>query len=212
MRASICQMVSGRKQHWDGVYSSRRPDEVSWYQHDPALSLALIARAGLAPDEPIVDVGGGASLLVDRLLDAGHARITVLDLSAAALAHARARLGPRAAAVEWVEADVTAWKPEARYALWHDRAVLHFLTEPDDRRRYAAVLEQALVPGGQAIIGAYAVGGPTRCSGLDIVQYDAPRLLGELGTSFELVEDTAEMHRTPAGGEQAFAWVRLRRR
>lgn len=204
--------MSERSQHWEGVYSSRRPDEVSWYQPHPAVSLALIGRAAPGPDEPVVDVGGGASLLVDRLLEAGYTRLTVLDLSAAALAHARARLGSRATAVEWVEADVTTWTPARRYALWHDRAVLHFLTDPADRRRYAGVLDQALAPRGQVIIGAFAVGGPTRCSGLDIVQYDAPRLLRELGTGFEVVEEMPESHVTPAGREQAFAWFRLRRR
>ena len=194
------------------MYSSRRPEELSWYQPHPAASLALVGHAAPGPDDPVVDVGGGASLLVDRLLEAGCTRLTVLDLSAAALAHARARLGSRAAAVEWVEADVTAWTPARRYALWHDRAVLHFLTDPADRRRYAGVLDRALAPRGQVIIGAFAVGGPTRCSGLDIVQYDAPRLLRELGAAFEVVEEMAESHVTPAGREQAFAWFRLRRR
>lgn len=211
MRGSLYTIVSGRSQHWEGVYSGRRPEELSWYQPDPATSMALIGHAAPGPDDPVVDVGGGASLLVDRLLEAGYTRLTVLDLSVAALAHARARLGSRAAAVEWVEADVTAWTPARRYALWHDRAVLHFLTDPADRRRYAGVLDQALAPRGQVIIGAFAVGGPTRCSGLDIVQYDAPRLLRELGAGFEVVEEMAESHVTPAGRDQAFAWFRLRR-
>jgi ubiquinone/menaquinone biosynthesis C-methylase UbiE len=203
--------MTNRKQHWEEVYSNKSPLEVSWYQTEPRTSLELIARSGIGRDEPLIDVGGGASLLVDCLQATNHTRITVLDISGRALAHARQRLGAGAAAVEWVEADVTQFTPAHRFALWHDRAVFHFLTEAADRQHYVETLKRALRVGGQVIIAAFAIGGPTRCSNLDIVQYDADKLLRELGPDFRLEEQCAEVHRTPAGKEQQFAFFRLRR-
>jgi len=199
------------KAHWERVWREKRPDEVSWHQRRPTHSLELIAASGAGPGTPLVDVGGGASPLVDTLLEAGWQDLTVLDISGAALAHARARLGPAATRIRWVEADVTAWAPEAgRYGLWHDRAVLHFLTTPETRARYVERLRTALRPGGWAVIATFAPDGPERCSGLPVRRYDAELLLETLGDGFELVEERRETHRTPAGAEQRFAWFLLR--
>jgi SAM-dependent methyltransferase len=200
-----------RKAHWENVYHTRSPLDVSWYQREPALSLALIEASGVASDGGIIDVGGGASVLVDRLLESGYSGLAVLDISGAALAHARTRLGARAAEVEWVEADVTTFRSERRFGLWHDRAVFHFLTDAGDRAAYVQTLEAALAPAGHVIIATFAPGGPTMCSGLDIVQYDADKLCGELGAGFELVEQRSELHHTPADKDQAFNFFLLRR-
>ena len=199
------------KAHWEQVYAERSPLEVSWYQREPALSLELVRRSGVATDQPIIDVGGGASTLVDSLLRGGYQRVAVLDISARALAHARARLGPAADRVEWYESDVTVFTPPHRFALWHDRAVFHFLTEESARRRYLRSLEQALLPDGQAIIAAFGIGGPTKCSGLDVVQYDTASLEAALGDSFRLVETIDETHLTPRGDTQRFGYYRFER-
>jgi 2-polyprenyl-3-methyl-5-hydroxy-6-metoxy-1,4-benzoquinol methylase len=201
-----------RAAHWQQLYENKSPLEVSWYQQEPRLSLELIAHAELPPNAPIIDVGGGASLLVDRLWAAGQQQLTVLDISASALSWAKARLGESAAAIDWIASDITRFNPPRRYALWHDRAVFHFLTDAADRAAYLAVLEQALNPGGQLIIGTFALDGPLQCSGLDIVQYDAAKLQQTLGAGFELLEQTSELHRTPAGKDQAFNFCRFRRR
>ncbi len=201
-----------RKSHWEKVYSEKQPAEVSWFQARPALSLELIENAQLAPDDPIIDVGGGASTLVDELLAAGYADLTVLDVSGAALQASRHRLGEKAGSVRWVESDVTRFESDRAFALWHDRAVFHFLTDPADRKAYVAALKAALRPGGHLIIASFAIGGPEKCSGLPIVQYDADKLLAELGPGFRLVEQRAETHVTPAQRTQAFAYFRLIRR
>jgi len=198
-----------RKQHWEKVYSNKSPLEVSWYQTEPRLSLELIQATGLDKGAPVIDVGGGASVLVDRLLAAGYRDLSVLDISGQALAHARQRLGEQAARVEWLEADITTFVPPHPYQLWHDRAVFHFLTQADDRRRYVDCLRRALVPGGHLILAAFAVGGPLKCSNLDIVQYDAAKLSAELGPGFRLVEEKGELHDTPSGKQQKFGYYRF---
>lgn len=203
--------MTDSKQHWERVYAEKTPLDVSWYQKEPAVSLRLIEHSGLAKEAAIIDVGGGASLLVDRLLDAGYSRLTVLDISARALEFARTRLGPRAHQVDWVETDIRHYRPAHSYALWHDRAVFHFLTVAEDRRRYLQTLRRALPPGGHLVLAAFAIGGPTRCSGLDIVQYDAAKLSAELGDQFRLLEQIAETHLTPAGKEQRFSYFHLTR-
>lgn len=200
-----------RRAHWEQIYTSKPPQEVSWYQAEPRVSLDLIGASGAAPDASLIDVGGGASTLVDHLLGSGYVHIAVLDISARALALARRRLGSAADSVEWYEADITRFVPPRRFALWHDRAVFHFLTDPADRRRYLETLRHALHPDGQVIIAAFAPGGPAKCSGLDVVHYDAPRLAAELGMEFKLEEQRSEAHRTPAGKEQPFSFFRLRR-
>jgi SAM-dependent methyltransferase len=202
-------MMSERKEHWEAVYANKSPLEVSWYQKEPALSLGLIENAGVGPHEAILDVGGGASLLVDRLAAAGYHYLSVLDISARALDVARVRLGDKAGEIEWYESDITAFNPPHAYTLWHDRAVFHFLTTLADRKRYVEILKSALRPGGHLVLGTFALGGPTRCSGLDIVQYDATKLLTELGEGFSLEEERSELHITPAAREQKFAFFRL---
>lgn len=201
-----------RKGHWEQVYRDKSPLEVSWYQAEPALSLALIEATGCPHDAAIIDVGGGASVLVDRLLEAGYRHPAVLDLAGAALEHARRRLGARADAVEWFEADVTTFDPPHAFDLWHDRAVFHFLTEVDDRHRYRDTLLRALCPGGHLILAAFAVGGPERCSGLEVVQYDVDRVLALFGDDFDLIETREESHQTPGGAAQRFGYFRLVRR
>jgi SAM-dependent methyltransferase len=200
--------MSDKKAHWEEVYQTRSIQEVSWYQHKPELSLQLIAQTGITKDDAIIDVGGGASTLVDYLLEAGYSNVAVLDISAHALRHAQQRLGNQASNVTWLVSDITEFTPPVRYSLWHDRAVFHFLTNKFDRERYLAVLKQSLQPGGHLIIAAFGIGGPTQCSGLDIVQYDADKLARELGTGFDLVEEKAEAHQTPDSREQKFGYFR----
>lgn len=202
--------MSDRKHHWENVYRNKSPDSVSWFQQEPTLSLSLISRAGLSLDAPIIDVGGGASLLVDKLCDAAYSNISVLDVSGNALAHARKRLGSKEKAVHWFEKDVTRFRPPHRFTLWHDRAVFHFLTNRSDRESYVRVLNKALEPRGTLVIMAFALDGPARCSGLDIVQYDAEKLTAELGEGFELEETGNEVHLTPAGDQQKFAYFRFK--
>jgi SAM-dependent methyltransferase len=202
-----------RQAHWEKVYSRKTETELSWFQETPAPSLDLIAATGATTGASIVDVGGGSSRLVDALLDKGLAAITVLDLSASALAAARARLGARAGKVQWVVGDITEWQPAAAvYDLWHDRATLHFLTEEADRAAYVDCLAKALRPGGHAIIATFALDGPERCSGLPVVRYDAESLLRLLGNGFELVDSRCHVHRTPWGTDQRFQFSLLRRR
>jgi len=198
-----------RKQHWENVYRSKSPWEVSWYQESPALSLRLIGDAEMELTAPIIDIGGGASGLVDQLCAAGYSDISVLDVSAAALNHAKKRLAGKACFVRWLEQDVIAFAPLKQYALWHDRAVFHFLTEAEERETYVAILKKALKPGGQLIMMTFAIDGPPKCSGLDIVQYDSNTLMAALGPGFELVETGHETHITPAGNQQKFAYFRL---
>ncbi|WP_286829671.1 MULTISPECIES: class I SAM-dependent methyltransferase [Kordiimonas] len=203
--------MTSREQHWQHVYETKTPNAVSWYQVDPALSLGLIDGLHLPEDAAIVDVGAGASVLADRLLDRGFSDLTLVDLAASALAHTRDRLGARAAAVEFIPGDVTRLSLGHKVDLWHDRAVLHFLTSADDRARYRGALDAHLKPGGHAIIATFAVGGPEKCSGLPVRQYDAARLMDLLGDGYELVNECFEEHTTPWGSTQAFACFLVRK-
>jgi SAM-dependent methyltransferase len=199
-------MPGDLKSHWTQVYRRAAPHEVSWFEAVPERSLELILATGVAKDAPILDVGGGASTLVDHLLREGFKDLTVLDLAAPALAAARARLGPAAARVEWIEADATAFRPPRPYALWHDRAVFHFLTDPAERERYLEVLRAALTPGGHAVLATFGPKGPTRCSGLEVERYSADRLCGLLGLGFRLERSLLADHVTPAGVRQQFLY------
>lgn len=204
--------MSAIQQHWDQVYASKAADAVSWYQRHPATSLGMIADSRLDPEAPLIDIGGGASTLVDHLLDAGHREVSVLDLAAQALAHAQSRLGSaKARRVQWIAADVTQFTPSRSYALWHDRAVFHFLTDETARNAYLSTLRGSLVAGGTAIIATFAADGPTRCSGLDVARYDADALAACFGDGFERVASARDMHVTPWGATQAFTYVRMRR-
>ena len=200
-----------RKQHWSDVHSKRAPDRASWYQLRPALSLELIDRAGVDPKAGAIDVGGGTSTLVDELLERGFANLAVLDVAGPALELAHARLGDRADQVQWIEADVTEFEPAQQWGLWHDRAVFHFLTDASSRKAYRRALEAGVAPGGSAVVSAFSLAGPERCSGLDVVRYSPESLADELGAAFELVESRDEVHMTPTGAEQAFVYCLFRR-
>lgn len=201
-----------RRAHWNRVYSDRQPAELGWFQPRAETSLALIAALGLPPDAPLIDVGGGASVLVDDLLAAGYRELSVLDLSAAALAASRARLGAVAARIRWLEGDVTQLTlPKAGYALWHDRAVFHFLTEATQRQAYVAQAMRALRPEGHLLIATFADDGPTECSRLPVVRYDAAALAAEFGSGFSLEQQQRDIHHTPSGGAQSFIYCLFRR-
>ncbi|HET7601397.1 MAG TPA: class I SAM-dependent methyltransferase [Gemmatimonadales bacterium] len=203
--------MTTRLEHWEQVYRTRAPEQVSWYQPAARTSLALIRRVAPAIGAAILDVGGGASRLVDGLLDAGYRDITVLDLAADALAAARSRIGDRASQVRWIAADiVSAGLPGAAYDIWHDRAVFHFLTDAADRVRYVAQVKQALKPGGHLLMATFALDGPPRCSGLDVVRYSAQSLRDELGPGFDLVDTVREEHQTPSGAIQRFQYSLFR--
>ncbi len=194
------------KAHWEKIYQTLLPTEVSWYQERPDLSLRLLNTVGIRPQDPILDVGGGTSVLVNYLLEAGYTQLGVLDLSAAALQQTRARLGDKASQVQWIEADVTRFQPQQRYKFWHDRAVFHFLTEARDRANYVQVLKAALLPESYVIIATFAADGPQKCSGLKVSRYDAPKIRAELGDEFELLEMQHESHVTPKQVEQKFTY------
>jgi 2-polyprenyl-3-methyl-5-hydroxy-6-metoxy-1,4-benzoquinol methylase len=204
--------MSERSAHWEGVYATKGENEVSWFQKSPAISLEMIRQANPDPEAAIVDIGGGASRLVDSLLQEGYRSIAVLDLSAHALDAAKARIGPAAAGVDWIVADITAWQPARSYDVWHDRAAFHFLTEPHDRAAYLERLRSAIRPGGQVIIGTFALDGPEKCSGLPVQRYDSAALAAELGAEFELMDSRSEVHHTPWNSTQAFQFSRFRRR
>jgi 2-polyprenyl-3-methyl-5-hydroxy-6-metoxy-1,4-benzoquinol methylase len=199
------------KRHWDDVYGTKAENELSWFQEEPATSIEFIAHCGGGPNVPIIDIGGGESRLVDRLLDAGYRDVTVLDVSENALHHARERLGERGQAVQWIVADITRWTPPRRYRLWHDRAVLHFLTEAEQRAAYRRALLDAVEPQGCVVISTFALDGPEKCSGLPVVRYSPETLALELGPELQLVETRSEGHETPWGAVQLFQFSRFKR-
>src|SRR3989442_807916 len=199
------------KSHWEDIYRNKLPTQVSWYQPHALRSWSLIRRVSPSPDGAIIDVGGGASTLIDDLLGAGYHDLTVLDLSATALAEARTRLGARANAVRWIEADILeASLPKAGYSVWHDRAVFRFLTAPDDRARYVAQVRRAVRSGGFVLVATFADDGPTRCSGLEVNRYSSDALHAEFGAPFRLMASEREQHVTPGGVRQAFIYCLCR--
>lgn len=204
-------MTTERRYHWDAVYGSKPSTEVSWYQEVPDRSLQLIGASGISLQDAIIDIGGGASTLVDHLLHAGYSDLTVLDLSNAALDQSQKRLGERAGAVNWIVSDLVCFKPQRSYRLWHDRAVLHFLTDAADRERYVAVLKEALEPGGTAVIATFGPEGPLKCSGLEVRRYTVGMLNELLGPEFDLQSHELENHQTPMCATQQFlysCWTR----
>ena len=199
------------KEHWERVHRDRPADSVSWFQAHAYRSRQLIKASGVALSAPIIDVGGGASILVDDLLDAGYRDLTVLDLSSAALAEARARLGERADDVVWLEADITnAALPDRAYEIWHDRAVFHFLTSAADRLAYVDAVRRALKPGGHLILATFAADGPAQCSGLPVMRYGVEDLDAVFGRDFALLSSSEERHQTPSGAVQPFTWCHWR--
>lgn len=196
-----------RHQHWENIHAAKAPDQVSWYAPHLEVSLDLFHRIQLPRSASIIDIGSGQSTLADDLLARGYANLTLLDISHAALDANRKRLGNSAGSIHFLAADVTtASLPPARFDLWHDRAVFHFLTEPKDRAAYIARLTQSLKPGGHLILATFGPQGPTRCSGLDTLRYDAPTLQSELGNRFRLIQSSTHLHETPAGANQQFLY------
>jgi len=195
-----------RGNHWDRAYRTRGAKGVSWFQVKPVMSLQMIRLLGIEPSTAVIDIGGGASLLVDHLVADGFVDVSVLDLSEVALEEGRQRLGG-AGAVTWLHEDVLTWRPTRRFGLWHDRAVFHFLTNEGDRARYLTTLSEALGPGAGLVMATFADDGPEFCSGLPVARYSAEQLVDVLGERFTVVETQRELHTTPAGVVQPFTWV-----
>jgi hypothetical protein len=198
-----------RAAHWNEVYASKPANRVSWFQAAAEPSMRMIRASGVAQDAGIIDIGGGASVLVDELLAARFTAVSVLDIAETALEKTITRLGAGAAKVQWIVADVLSWIPQRNYELWHDRAVFHFLTEEKDRAAYRAVLRKALKPDGTLIVAAFAADGPERCSGLPVQRGSAETLAAAFGNEFRLTETSREEHRTPWGAVQPFTWTRF---
>lgn len=197
--------------HWDAVYRTKQSDSVSWYQPSPRPSLEAIERYAIGAAPSLIDVGGGASNLVDALLKRGWADLTVLDIAAPALDVARQRLGDDARRVTWTVADIVEWQPPQTYDVWHDRAVFHFLTTPEQRQGYKKALAAGTAPGSVVILSTFALDGPEKCSGLVVQRYDAGSLSRELGSGFQLLDSWHETHITPGGSDQAFNWCVFKR-
>jgi len=200
-----------RKNHWEQVYSDKKSTEVSWYQQYPQHSLDLIKATGVDMSASIIDIGGGASTLVDSLLDAGYQNLSVLDISHGAIEQAKFRLGNRANKVEWLEQDITLFTADKPFDVWHDRAVFHFLTDTLDRSSYIHTMCRVLNPGAHVIIATFDLNGPEKCSGLDIKRYSPETMSAVLGDSFQLVETSTEEHKTPGGSSQSFVYCYFRR-
>jgi SAM-dependent methyltransferase len=203
---------ASRQAHWENVYTTKGEREVSWFQQSPTPSLELIVEAGATPASAVIDVGGGASRLVDHLVERGFEDVSVLDLSGAALKAAKARLGTRADRVHWLVADATTWEPAKPYDIWHDRAAFHFLIDEKDRAAYVERLTRGLKAGGHAIIATFALDGPEKCSGLPVARYDAARLGQTLGPGFRQVHTRQHAHATPWNAHQLFQFSVFRRK
>lgn len=201
-----------RKAHWEKVYETKRDDQVSWFREHLDNSLELIRRTGVGKEAPIIDVGGGSSTLVDDLLEDGFSRLSVLEISRAAIERSEKRLGSKAENVNWIEADVTkAELPGNYYEVWHDRAVFHFLTAEEDRRRYVDLVMRSLKAGGHIIVASFGPDGPAKCSGLDVVRYSPEAMHDEFGEDFRLVKSFDETHETPFGTTQQFIYCYCRK-
>ena len=200
-----------RKKHWGDVYQDKSSSDLSWYQKEPKLSLELIRSTNAASNDAIIDVGAGTSVLVDYLKKEHYTNLTVLDISENAIAIAKKRLGKSAKSINWIVSDITKFDVFQKFSLWHDRALFHFLTDPSDRGIYVKALINAVRPEGHLIIATFAIGGPKKCSGLEIVQYDSEKMIAELGDNFKLVEERKEVHITPANKEQKFNFFLFRR-
>jgi 2-polyprenyl-3-methyl-5-hydroxy-6-metoxy-1,4-benzoquinol methylase len=202
--------IKNRQEHWDDIYTKNHPDEVSWYQKEPTISLKVIRRLSNNKTH-IIDIGGGASVLTDCLLKLGYSNVSVLDISKKAIDHAKRRLAEQAVKVEWYVKDITDFIPSHPYDIWHDRAVFHFLVDSKSRNLYIKTLKNALRAEGYALIATFAKDGPKKCSGLDIVQYDSLSMQHELGDEFTLLEHQSEIHLTPKGNEQHFNYFLFQR-
>ncbi len=203
--------MTGQAAHWDAAYG-QGDDTRSWFEERPGMSLRMLDSAGISAADAVIDVGGGASPLTGALLDRGFADLTVLDISAAGMQHARDRLGLRADQVHWLTADVLSWQPRRQYRGWHDRAVYHFLTIDEHRQQYLHTLDAATGPGAIAVFGCFAPDGPQHCSGLPVARYSPAQLARQVGAKWLLTSQDREEHITPAGTVQPFTWVAMRRR
>ena len=203
--------MSDRADHWEHVYTTRPSTEVGWYEPEPATSLRLIEAFAPRPSTALIDVGGGASSLVDCLLARGFADLTVLDVSSHALDNVRERLGERARCISFVHQDVLTWEPDRRYDIWHDRAAFHFLTDTASREGYADIAGRAVRVGGALVLGTFAADAPEQCSGLPVRRYSPEELQAAFAPFFTLVEHERSEHITPGGAAQPFTWVVLRR-
>lgn len=198
------------RKHWEAVYDSKDATEVSWYQAEPSISLELIRRVMPDRDGAIIDVGGGASTLVDRLLADGYGQVTVLDVSEHGLEQAQGRLGADVARVTWIVDDVLTADLPRSYDFWHDRAVFHFLTDEHDRRRYVEQVTRSVPVGGFVAVATFASDGPTHCSGLEVARYEPDELHEQFGADFRLLESAREEHVTPSGSVQPFTYCMCR--
>lgn len=197
--------MNSKQTHWENIYTHKNPQEVSWTQKKPALSLSWIESLHLPKDAPIIDVGGGESHLVDYLIDMGYSDLTVLDISQAALNRSQKRLGSKANSVKWIQADITTFQPKKKYALWHDRAVFHFLTQKDDIATYTKMVSTAVDQ--YLLMSTFSKEGPLKCSGLPITQYDAESISANFSAAFELTQQDREVHTTPFDTTQAFIYA-----
>jgi hypothetical protein len=204
-------MDLAKQKHWNGIYTAVGAVKVSWFQRRADISMRLIRGAGAKENSAIIDVGGGSSVLVDQLLEADFADVTLLDISEQALTASRVRLGARAAEVHWIVADILAWTPARSYDVWHDRAVFHFLTEEKERAIYRAAAKDGVKRHGALIIGTFAEDGPDKCSGLPVKRWSVEALAAEFKDGFRLVESLKHAHHTPTDVVQPFTWVRFER-
>lgn len=200
-------MSESQRQHWEKIYLSKEPEELSWHQAVPTRSMSLIRGSGIPLEAPLIDVGGGTSTLVNILHNSGYTDVTVLDISPAALETARARLGAKAQSVSWIEADITDFVPQRRYYLWHDRALFHFMIDDASIRKYLDTLRTALIPKGHFVMSAFGPEGPDHCSGLHVRRYSVEQLANLLGPDFELRSFEIEDHTTPTGTLQQFLYA-----
>ena len=200
------------KTHWENIYSKKKETQVSWFQEHAEFSLRFIQKTGVEKSASVIDIGGGASTLIDDLLSTGYENVTVLDISGTALKIAQDRLGESGSKINWIEADITQvmLKPMV-YDVWHDRAVFHFLTRAEDRTRYVQAVNHSVKPGGHVIVASFGLDGPEYCSGLDVVRYDPKTMHDEFGNNFELVDSANEVHHTPFGTEQQFIYCYCRK-
>jgi len=203
--------MGGSRSHWEDVYTAKRDTAVSWYQPHSVRSLEFIERASPDRRASVIDVGGGASTLVDDLIGRGFTDLSVLDIAEAPLERSKARLGKAAAEVTWIVGDITDWTPPRTWDIWHDRAVFHFLTERAHQDAYIAALTAATRPGATAIFATFALDGPETCSGLPVQRYSPETLARRLGPAFSLTGQASETHKTPSGSEQRFSYAVLRR-
>lgn len=201
-----------KQQHWENVYQTKSRDEVSWFREHLDTSLRMIANTDVGKDAAIIDVGGGNSTLVDDLLAQGYVDVSVLDISAKAIADSKERLGAKAKEVDWFVADITDVElPEDHFDVWHDRAVFHFLTDAEDRRKYIELVMRSLKRGGHVIVASFSLEGPQKCSGLEVMRYSPETMHDEFGDSFRLVESVSETHNTPFGTTQDFVYCYCRK-